>query len=688
MSRSKRGPVVRFLRALVLTIVSVIGLVVAAAIVFALAVTGWPPTPDRIRGELSAGIRSRFIFRGPENTWWGDLVRTQWVRGTRVYVGLGTHMGVLDISDPRNPRFVTSVSTEGIVHGFAATGDILHVAHGVSGFSSWDVSDLDHPRRVGRFTGDGYGMGVAVQDHYVAYSDQRGGWYVLDVAKPSNPVQVFHDPRGNASAATIVDKRLYLADGDRGVVIWDFADPTHPLELGLADTTIKGVIEPLDPAPLWVAVRAPYAYVANGTQGLLVLDVSNPAAPTQIAHLPLDDYAYTVMLDGDRAYVADIGRGLVTVDVTDPRNPRGVSVLPTPGGAYDLTIENHLIHLSDGANGFMMVGLDDPDRPTQLGYWQVPGRTRGLLLDGDRLIASQASMGIAIYDVSDPRQPVLEGAVDTPGLVNDVALWKDEIFAADCLGGIQVIGRDAASGAWKVRSSFNIENHPWAVDTDDVHLYIANAHHGFMEFDIAGETPRITADEQSIGGYSVGITKVGDRAVLSNLVKGMAHYDVSDPTHPVLTATFPANSTAPMQLLLGLPTVIRSRVRGDLAFLAGYARGLQIVDLSDPSLLRRVGEARTGGYIYGVDLVGDTAYLADYEGRLLEVDIRDLAEPRVRRKIHMPRGEAWDVAVRDRTAFVALGTAGIGITDLDTGETRVLDNVLPKRTLATVPVPF
>ena len=209
-----------------------------------------------------------------------------------------------------------------------------------------------------------------------------------------------------------------------------------------------------------------------------------------------------------------------------------------------------------------------------------------------------------------------------------------------------------------------------------------------MQFDIAGDAPRITADDQSIGGYSVGITKVGNRAVLSNLVKGMALFDVTDPTHPVLTATYPANSTAPAQLLLGLPTVIRSKIRGDRAFLAGYARGLQIVDISDPSLLARVGEARTGGYIYGVDLVADTAYLADYEGRLLEVDIRDLASPEVKRKIRMPRGEAWDVAVRDRTAYVGLGTAGLGITDLDTGQTWVLDNVLPERALATVPVPF
>ncbi len=668
-SKPPRGVLRRIARVLLVGL----GSSIAALALLLAALTGWPPTPRRIGAAISAGIHSRFIFRGPEATWWGDLVRTAWVRGDRAYIALGTRIGVLDISDPASPRLLTALPAGGIVHGFAASGDILYIAHGVNGLSSWDVTDLDHPVRLGFFTSDGYGMGVAVLERYVVYSAGLDGWWVLDVSDPRDPRPVFHDPEGNASAATLDHGLLYLADGTRGVVIWDFHDPAHPVKLAAVDTTIRQGLVPLDPAPLWIAVGDGVAYVANGPDGVVVLDVSDPKSPRQTAHVPLHGYAYTVMLDGDRAYVADIGRGLVTLDTSDPRAPREFATTRTPGGAFDLVRQGRTLYLSDGAGGFMILDLTDRDRPKQIGYFPMAGQTRSVLLDGNRLIASRGSLGIAVYDVSEPRSPALRAVVDTPGLVNDVTAHGDRIYAADFIGGVQVIEPDTG-GALRISSTFNIENHPLGLAVDDQHLFMANAHYGFMEFDVSGE-PVLTGQDQSLGGYSVGLTRSGSRVLLSNLVKGIGLLDVADPARPRLTAIYPPPRSAAHQLAFGLPTVIRTRIRGDHAFLAAYSNGLQIVSLRDPNAIEPVGRLSTGGYVYGLDLDGDTAYLTDYEGRLIAADISDLARPSVKRVYRMPAGEAWNVAVRGRIAYVALGSAGLGVVDLDTGETRVLDHV-------------
>jgi len=59
-----------------------------------------------------------------------------------------------------------------------------------------------------------------------------------------------------------------------------------------------------------VAVAGTYAYVADDTAGLRVVDVSNPAAPVEIGFYDTPGLAFGVVVAGAYAYVADKGSGL------------------------------------------------------------------------------------------------------------------------------------------------------------------------------------------------------------------------------------------------------------------------------------------------------------------------------------------------------------------------------------------
>ena len=63
------------------------------------------------------------------------------------------------------------------------------------------------------------------------------------------------------------------------------------------------------------------AYLADGPYGLRVVDVTNPAAPLEIAHAFDMNYAYAVAVSGRYAYIAAAGAGLLVVDVSDPAYP-------------------------------------------------------------------------------------------------------------------------------------------------------------------------------------------------------------------------------------------------------------------------------------------------------------------------------------------------------------------------------
>ena len=69
---------------------------------------------------------------------------------------------------------------------------------------------------------------------------------------------------------------------------------------------------------LGVAVAGNYAYVADGYNGLVIVDVRNPVAPTLKGSYDTAGYSLGVAVAGKYAYVADRENYLVIVDVSNP----------------------------------------------------------------------------------------------------------------------------------------------------------------------------------------------------------------------------------------------------------------------------------------------------------------------------------------------------------------------------------
>ena len=209
-------------------------------------------------------LRNERIQDGPLTHWWGDLVRTVEVVGNIAYVGLGTRMGVVDVADPHNPRLLHAVNLQGIVHGYAVRNNILYCAHGASGMSTFDISDPAHPVRLGQLAFPGYGMHVAVLgDDFVLFSNEVGGWYILDVRDPSNPIPVSHTSGGWVSAARVFGNTAYILNGYVGVEIYDVSSPQNPTPLRIVPIHLPPGEFVIDPPPILLELQDGYAYVSN-----------------------------------------------------------------------------------------------------------------------------------------------------------------------------------------------------------------------------------------------------------------------------------------------------------------------------------------------------------------------------------------------------------------------------------------
>jgi len=613
------------------------------------------------------------IQDGPLTYWWGDLVRTIEVKDTTAYVGLGTRLGVVDVADPAKPTLLDTFDLHGIVHGFARRGNTLFCAHGASGMSSFDVSDARHPIRLSHFSLPGYGMHVALMKNgYILFSNERGGWYVVDAKDPANMVPVRRVEGGWVSAARVYGDIAYVLDGYDGVVVYDVSSPENPVRLTSVPIQLPMKIYQPDPPPIWLDVQNGYAYVSNESDGMRVIDVHDPAHAKAVAHLPLDSYSYTVAVRGNRAYMANLELGLVVIDVSNPLDPKVLRSIPSRGNGYDLVFDGDRGYLSDGAQGFMILDFADADDPREIGYYRVAARTRGVALHDDMLVTSDAGDGIRIFDVHDRRRPRLLGSVDTPGLARESSVDGKAIYVVDVLGGFQEIDASDPT-APKIARTFALQEHPWGLYRDGDFLYCAVGNHGFSVFDLRESPPRdvFNCCNQTLrggDGYAIDTAKAGDLAFCGDVMLGLTVFDVKDPLNAAELGHYKIDrwNLGNLYRRAGATTVIGIFADRRRAYLAGYDRGLEVINLDHPDQPQLQGQLTVPGHSYGVWKQQDDkqACLTTYEGDLYLVDVADPTNPRQQKRIRLP-GQLWDVVCEDHTAYVAAGTEGLLVVNLD-----------------------
>jgi hypothetical protein len=103
-------------------------------------------------------------------------------------------------------------------------------------------------------------------------------------------------------------------------------------------------------------------------------------------------------------------------------------------------------------------------------------------------------------------------------------------------------------------------------------------------------------------------------------------------------------------------------VVGNYAYVADRWSGLQIIDISDPANPTRTGIYDTSGDAWDVQVVGNYAYVADYNGGLQIIDIGDPANPTLTGVYDT--GRAYNVQLVGNYAYVADNYAGLQIIDI------------------------
>ncbi len=253
---------------------------------------------------------------------------------------------------------------------------------------------------------------------------------------------VFTPSDGNARGFEVVGDTVYLAAESGGLAIVDLSDPAAASEVAIFD---------LGPGLLVhrIAVSGTTVYAGLRGSGWAAIDVADPSTPALLFHEP-DVSGQDVAVADGVLYVADVN-GVQVFDVADPSAPLAlVEDLVLPGSTQTVSVAGSYAYATGLTAGLSVLDIADPAATVEVTTLDMDGRGY-LAVAGDRAYVS-ASDGVHIVDVADPSAPVELGvfATDRPhGLAADDRLWilgEDTVSVAVPM--LQVV--DVTDGAMPV----------------------------------------------------------------------------------------------------------------------------------------------------------------------------------------------------------------------------------------------
>ena len=204
---------------------------------------------------------------------WGFVVVDSLVYVAADFFGLG----ILDVSNPAVPKLLSSIKTPGQVKNVAVSGTTAVLADHMSGVDLVDVSNRAKPVSLGSVYLDGYGRDVTVLGSLAYAVDDPSGFYVLDLSQtdswePLSAIQSADGPRivEVSDTPSTEGPPLAVLLGHGTLQVYDISEPEAPVYRSTYDTPGRA---------LRLALAGTHAYVADGLEGLLVVDLEHPSTP-------------------------------------------------------------------------------------------------------------------------------------------------------------------------------------------------------------------------------------------------------------------------------------------------------------------------------------------------------------------------------------------------------------------------
>jgi len=109
---------------------------------------------------------------------------------------------------------------------------------------------------------------------------------------------------------------------------------------------------------VWVSGR--YAYLANWTNGMVIVDVSNPQSPSRAGARAPSGYAGSLGMEDSVVYVGTGSRSVEAINVADPDSAWSYGAVNTSGNPISIHAAGGYAYVVDDSRGLLIYHLAPP----------------------------------------------------------------------------------------------------------------------------------------------------------------------------------------------------------------------------------------------------------------------------------------------------------------------------------------
>lgn len=333
------------------------------------------------------------------------------------------------VEDPPTgePRLIGSFATPGVTEAAALSGELLAVAGGESGLLLFDLAGthglvpLTLPEPVGGFAKD-----VAIAGDVVYVASWRDGVRVLNLSDPRAPVEIARAATTGPCYRVVVDNDfLYATIASApyvSTVIFDIADPSQPREVAQLEGGVLAAAGGYAYSDWsdWAGRCALATWdVSNPQQPATQPSRINFFGGCDRCGLPWPDYPRSYELQPHRAiagltlagghgWVALGTGGLHLLDMSDPASPDVVASLAGVAcGTSATAASRDTVFVATAApSGLLQVVLSGEGGLRETGFLPLPGYPADVLLTGNMAYTADLIAGVSAVDVGACLRPL------------------------------------------------------------------------------------------------------------------------------------------------------------------------------------------------------------------------------------------------------------------------------------------
>ena len=168
-----------------------------------------------------------------------------------------------------------------------------------------------------------------------------------------------------------------------------------------------------------IIVSNEIAYVADGANGMLILNISNINDRTLLGKFETEGAAENIIVMNDRIYLT-VENFLYLINSSDLSNPEELNHYNTSGNINDIAVINETVYLTDDEQGLTILDTSS-DNPIKIGDFNIVNASfQSVSIENEVAYVATRNEGFIILNVSRPNLPQILGECNLTGSLSTV----------------------------------------------------------------------------------------------------------------------------------------------------------------------------------------------------------------------------------------------------------------------------